>query len=228
MDPAEEFDQWAADGEDRGMESRHWHTAKSALERLPIEAGDTVVDLGTGSGYALRALRDATPVGPCYGLDASPQMLANARSYAEDDGITFLRGSFDALPIVTDAIDHVFSMEAFYYAPEPTHTLEEIARILRPGGTFVCGVNFFAESEQSHRWQERIPLEMTLWSMAEYREAFRSAGLAVATQDTIPNREIEIPPAEAFPLEEFETREAMVDRYRRWGTLVTVGVAMDH
>ena len=97
MDPAEEFDQWAADGEDRGMESRHWHTAKSALERLPIEAGDTVVDLGTGSGYALRALRDATPVGPCYGLDASPQMLANARSYAEDNGITFLRGSFDAL-----------------------------------------------------------------------------------------------------------------------------------
>ena len=56
-------------------------------------------------------------------------------------------------------------------------------------------------------------------------EAFREAGLHVAEQDTIPDREIEIPPAEEFPIEDWETREAMVDRYRTWGTLLTVGVA---
>ncbi|MFW6321914.1 MAG: SAM-dependent methyltransferase, partial [Halohasta sp.] len=35
---------------------------------------------------------------------------------------------------------------------------------------------------------------------------------------------IEIPPAEAFPTDDWETREEMVDRYRTWGTLLTVGV----
>jgi hypothetical protein len=66
---------------------------------------------------------------------------------------------------------------------------------------------------------------MTRWSAAEYREAFRAAGLAVAGQDSIPDREVEIPPESAFPTDEWETREAMVERYRTYGTLLTVGVA---
>jgi hypothetical protein len=49
--------------------------------------------------------------------------------------------------------------------------------------------------------------------------------LHVAPQETIPDEEIDIPPADAFPTEEWETREAMIDRYRTWGTLLTVGVA---
>ncbi len=66
---------------------------------------------------------------------------------------------------------------------------------------------------------------MTRWDREEYRDAFREADLHVATQDTIPDREVDIPPAEAFPTDNWETREAMVDRYRTWGTLLTVGVA---
>ena len=59
MSVREEFDRWATEGKDRGMEERHWRTAKRALARMPLEDGDTVLDLGTGSGYALRALAGA-------------------------------------------------------------------------------------------------------------------------------------------------------------------------
>jgi arsenite methyltransferase len=86
-------------------------------------------------------------------------------------------------------------------------------------------VNFYEENHHSHRWQDNIDVEMTLWSGPEYREAFREAGLHVAAQDTIPDEETEIPPAEAFPTDEWESREAMVERYREYGTLLTVGVA---
>jgi hypothetical protein len=61
MSVREEFDAWAAEGRDRGMEERHWHTAKHVLARMPVESDDTVLDLGAGSGYALRALRDPEP-----------------------------------------------------------------------------------------------------------------------------------------------------------------------
>ncbi|MEF8786441.1 MAG: class I SAM-dependent methyltransferase [Haloarculaceae archaeon] len=225
MSAREEFDTWAADGRDKGMEERHWHTAKYALARMPVEAGDTVLDLGTGSGYVLRALRETADIGRGYGLDASPEMLRNARSYTDDSSVGFLRGDFDALPLATDSVDHVFSMEAFYYATNPRHTLEEIRRILRPGGTFYCAVNYYEESEHTHEWQEMIAIEMTLWNRSEYRRAFRDAGLVVAEQDEIPDREVEIPPEEEFPTEDWENREAMVDRYRTHGTLLTVGVA---
>ena len=225
MSVQQEFDQWANAGKDRGMEQRHWHTAKHALARMPVEPGATVLDLGTGSGYALRALRETRDAGRCIGLDGSPAMVQNAREYTGDDQISYVCGDFHHLPVVDDSIDHVWSMEAFYYAQNPHATLKEIRRVLRPGGTFFCAVNFFTESEQTHHWQETVGIEMHLWDRDEYREAFRAAGLSVASQDTIPDEEVEIPPHEAFPTDEWESREAMVDRYRTWGTLLTVGVA---
>lgn len=225
MSVQQEFDQWANAGRDRGMEERHWHTAKHALSRMPVEAGDTILDLGTGSGYALRALRETQDVGMSVGLDGSPEMVQNAREYTDDSLLSFLIGDFHQLPFADGTIDHIWSMEAFYYSQEPIQVLEEIQRVLRSGGTFFCAVNFFEESESTHEWQNRISVDMQLWNRQQYRESFRQGGLHVAEQDTIPDREIEIPPAEEFPTEEWETREAMIDRYRTWGTLLTVGVA---
>jgi ubiquinone/menaquinone biosynthesis C-methylase UbiE len=225
MSVQEEFDSWATSGKDRGMEDRHWHTAKHALARMPVEPGDRVLDLGTGSGYALRALRETHDTGRSLGLDGSPEMVHNARGYTDDPTIGFLQGDFHHLPLAPDSIDHVWSMEAFYYSQDPIAVLEELRRVLRPGGTFYCAVNYFAESEHTHEWQDNIDIEMLLWDREQYREAFREAGLIVAEQDTIPDEETEIPPAEAFPTDDWESRDAMVDRYRRWGTLLTVGVA---
>jgi ubiquinone/menaquinone biosynthesis C-methylase UbiE len=224
---AEEFDDWAERGKDRGMEQRHWHTAKHALSRMPVEAGETVLDLGTGSGYILRALRDTANSGRGYGLDGSPKMLENARSYTDDEQIGFVRGDFDELPFATDSIDHVFSMEAFFYAADPKQTLTEIARVLRPGGTFYCGVNFFEESVHTHKWQDKVDIEMILWNRQEYRDAFREAGLFVAEQEMIPDTETDIPPESEFPTEDWESREVMYERFREHGTLLTVGVSPD-
>lgn len=249
MSVREEFDEWAAAGRDREMEGRHWHTAKHVLARMPVEPGDLVVDLGTGSGYAARALSAAGGAGRAYGLDASPEMAHNARDYtratqsaqsarsersspdstrAIGDGppgdVGFLVGDFGRLPFADDAVDHTFTMEAFYYAADPRAALAEVNRVLRSGGTFFCAVNFYEENHHSHHWPERVGVEMTLWDREAYRHAFREAGFHVAEQDHVPDLETEIPPAAAFPVEGFETREAMVERYRELGTLLTVGV----
>ncbi|WP_128477265.1 class I SAM-dependent methyltransferase [Halorussus pelagicus] len=225
MSVREEFDDWAAEGRDKGMEDRHWNTAKYVLARMPVEEDDTVLDLGTGSGYAVRALRDTKAAGRAYGLDGSPEMARNATTYTDDPQVGFLVGDFDHLPFADDSVDHIFTMEAFYYANDPHQTLREIARVLRPGGTFFCAVNYYEENVHSHAWQENIDVEMTRWSAAEYREAFRDAGLAVAEQDNIPDRETEIPDESEFPTDSWDSREEMVERYREFGTLLTVGVA---
>ncbi|WP_135821860.1 class I SAM-dependent methyltransferase [Halostella litorea] len=225
MSVSAEFDEWAADGRDRGMEDRHWHTAKHALARMPVEPGDVVLDLGCGSGYAGRALREAKDASRAYGLDGAPKMTRNAREYTDDPDVGYVVGDFGSLPFADGSVDHVWSMEAFYYAADPHETLREVRRVLRPGGTFFCAVNYYEENVHSHEWQDNIAVDMTRWSRSEYREAFREAGLHVAEQDTIPDDEIEIPPAEEFPTDSWETREDMVERYREYGTLLTVGVA---
>jgi arsenite methyltransferase len=225
MSVRQEFDQWANTGRDRGMEQRHWHTAKYALSRMPVENGDVILDLGTGSGYALRALRETQDIGMSVGLDGSPEMVQNAREYTDDSLLSFTNGDFHHLPFADGAIDHIWSMEAFYYSQDPIQVLTEIRRVLRSGGTFFCAVNFFDESQHTHSWQDKISVDMQLWDQMQYREKFREAGLHIAEQDTIPDEETEIPPADDFPIENWETREAMIDRYRTWGTLLTVGVA---
>jgi ubiquinone/menaquinone biosynthesis C-methylase UbiE len=225
MSVREEFDDWATSGRDRGMEERHWHTAKYALARMPVESGHTILDLGCGSGYAGRALRDTKDAGQVYGLDGSPEMARNAASYTDDPRAGYVVGDFGYLPFAEDSVDHVWSMEAFYYAADPHKTLEEIARILRPGGTFYCAVNYYEENVHSHEWQDNISVEMTRWDREQYREAFRAAGLHVAEQDNVPDREITIPAEAEFPTDDWDSREAMVERYREYGTLLTVGVA---
>ncbi|MEF8881658.1 MAG: class I SAM-dependent methyltransferase [Halapricum sp.] len=225
MSVREEFDEWAAEGRDRGMEERHWHTAKHALARMPVEEGEIVLDLGCGSGYAARAMREAGGAGRAYGLDGSPEMASNAREYTDDPGVGFLVGDFEHLPFESNSIDHVFSMEAFYYASDPMAALEEIRRVLQPGGTFYCAVDFHDDNPHTAEWTEYVDVEMTRWSRQEYRERFRAAGFHVAEQDSIPDREVEIPPAGEFPTEDWTSREAMVEHYREHGTLLTVGVA---
>lgn len=218
------FDQWAEEGRDRGMEERHWHTAKHALARMPVEPGETVLDLGCGSGYAARALREAGGAGRAYGLDGSPAMARNAREYTDDSAVGFLNGDFENLPFEANSIDHAFSMEALYYATDPVAALEELERVIRSGGTFFCAVDYVANNPHTAEWDEYVDVEMVRYSRAEYREAFREAGLYVAEQDTIPDREIEIPDADQFPTDEWERREAMIEHYHDHGTLLTVGV----
>jgi ubiquinone/menaquinone biosynthesis C-methylase UbiE len=194
---------------------------------MPVEEGDTVLDLGCGSGYAARALREAGGVARAYGLDAAPEMARNARSYTDDRHSGFLNGDFEHLPFEADSVDHCWSMEAFFYARNPDAVLRELRRVVRPGGTFYCAVNYWEESVHSHVWAERVDVPMIRWSEREYRERFREAGFHVAAQDRIPDRETDIPPESAFPTEEWDSREAMVERYREHGTLLTVGVAPD-
>jgi SAM-dependent methyltransferase len=223
MSVGEEFDDWAERGRETGMEQRHWHTAKHVLARMPVESGDAVVDLGTGSGYAARALRDRGAA-RAYGLDGAPAMARTARGHTDDADVGFVVAEFGALPFDDDSLDHAFSMEAFYYAADPEAALREVRRVLRPGGTFFCAVDYYEENVYSHGWQEGIDVEMTRWSRAEYRERFRDAGFRVAEQDNVADRDTDVPPAEAFPTEGFDDRASMLERYRELGTLLTVGV----
>ena len=218
----EAFDEWAREGRDRGMAERHWHTAKEALARLPVETGDTVLDLGTGSGYALRALRERE-MGRGYGVDASPEMLDNARGYTDDPAIAYLQADFETLPFATNAVDHAFSMEAIYYADVPA-ALRELRRVIRPGGTLFLAVDYYAENPHTTDWDEFIDVPLARLSRGEYREALREAGFHVAAQDNVPDREVDIPPATEFPTEDFESRADMVEHYRTYGTLLTIGV----
>jgi demethylmenaquinone methyltransferase/2-methoxy-6-polyprenyl-1,4-benzoquinol methylase len=105
-----------------------------------IEAGerDTVLDVATGTGAVAREL--VTQKGcNVVGLDQSPEMLAEARRRAPS--LTFVEGRAEKIPFPDAAFDALTFTYLLRYVADPAATLQELARVVRPGGT-IAGLEF--------------------------------------------------------------------------------------
>lgn len=128
--------EWAAvDGTSK------WERAEDEVlgfaETLP--EGAKVLDLGAGVGrHALALARGGFDV---TALDAAPEGLSALRAKAEAAGLTVATdlGKMDVLPYPDAAFDHVLSWNVIYHGDEDVlrRTIAEIARVLKPGGTFL-------------------------------------------------------------------------------------------
>jgi demethylmenaquinone methyltransferase / 2-methoxy-6-polyprenyl-1,4-benzoquinol methylase len=100
-----------------------------------------VLDLATGTGDLAFALRDAG-VGQVVGLDFSPAMLAEAARKDADSPslqrITWIHGDAMAMPLPDASFDVVTVGFGLRNMPRYLGAMQEVARVLRPGGTFVC------------------------------------------------------------------------------------------
>lgn len=103
-----------------------------------IRPGDTVVDVGSGSGVdvLIAGLRTGAS-GRVYGIDMTPAMIAKAEANIRKAGINhveILEGRADELPLEDESVDVVTSNGVLNLVPDKEKAFGEIARILRPGG----------------------------------------------------------------------------------------------
>ena len=108
------------------------------VEQAAVEAGQRVLDLGCGTGTLAIQVKQREPGAEVAGLDADPEMLAQARTKAEEAGVELelTEGFSTELPYEDGSFDRVLSTLFFHHLdPEPKRvTAREIARVLRPGG----------------------------------------------------------------------------------------------
>jgi arsenite methyltransferase len=111
------------------------------LGHLKLEAGETVVDLGSGPGLdALIAAKQVGSTGRVIGVDMTPEMLERARATAAKVGATnvdFRQGRLEQLPVDTASVDAVTSNCVINLVPDKAAVFGEIARVLKPGGRVV-------------------------------------------------------------------------------------------
>ncbi|WP_135505615.1 class I SAM-dependent methyltransferase [Roseovarius aestuariivivens] len=107
--------------------------AGAAILDRHVQPGDRVLDLCCGQGtLTARLARAGAKV---TGLDFSPQMVGLAQKAAPDAQI--LEGDAAALPFEDASFDTVVCNFGMMHLPDQPKALREIARVLRPGGTFV-------------------------------------------------------------------------------------------
>jgi arsenite methyltransferase len=108
-----------------------------------LRAGDRVVDVGCGAG--IDSLIAATMVGTegaVIGLDMTPAMLEKARASATRAGhpnVQFQHGFAESLPIEDGWADVVISNGVLNLFPDKYGGLQEMARVLKPGGRLQIG-----------------------------------------------------------------------------------------
>jgi SAM-dependent methyltransferase len=105
-----------------------------ALEMLAISPGDTVLDVGCGPGNFSRDFARAADEGLVIGLDASETMLAAAVREVGPESLAYVRGDAHALPFGDECFDAVCCFAALYLIEDPMRALDEIARVIAPGG----------------------------------------------------------------------------------------------
>jgi SAM-dependent methyltransferase len=100
-----------------------------------IVAGETVLDVGTGTGVlAITAARRGAKV---TGLDLTPELIEEARenaAIARLPDIDWHQGDVEAMPYAATSFDVVLSQFGHMFAPRPEVAMAEMRRVLKPGG----------------------------------------------------------------------------------------------
>jgi len=105
-----------------------------ARELLALSPGDRVLDVGCGPGNFTRDFALAAPDELVVGLDASRTMLAQAVREPTPGNVVYVRGDARALPFRDATFDAVACLAALYLIEEPMRAIDEIVRVLAPGG----------------------------------------------------------------------------------------------
>ena len=110
----------------------------SPLANVTVQAGETVLDLGSGGGVdVFRASKLVGENGKVIGLDATPEMIFRARETAKKydyRNVEFRLGEIEHMPIESNTIDLVISNCVLNLVPNKESAFREIHRVLKPGG----------------------------------------------------------------------------------------------
>lgn len=105
-----------------------------------IKNGDTVIDLGSGAGNDCFVARHETgSEGKVIGIDFTPLMIAKARENAEKlayNNVEFREGDIDNMPVSNSVADVIVSNCVLNLVPDKQKVIDEIHRVLKPGGHF--------------------------------------------------------------------------------------------
>lgn len=160
-------------------------------DRLGLQAGDRLLDLGCGFGrHAFEALRRGATVVACdmaypelVQVVGTADAMRSAGEIAPGLSCTSVNGDGTRLPFADSSFDRIIASEVMEHVPDDMAALDELTRVLRPGGTIA--VTIPAELPERICWklsdQYHAPFvtggHVRIYSETELRDKMHRAGL---------------------------------------------------
>src|SRR5947209_2237354 len=189
----DEFNRWAEQGKGEEMEQHHADITHKTLQRMELRAGERVLDLGCGAGWATRILARLVGDGPegfgqVVGLDISDEMVRRARAASREfDNVLYVCGSAQQVPWEENFFDKVLSVESFYYYPDQDRALAELFRVMAPRGRMFILINLYKDNEYSLQWVDKLKVPVHVRSAAEYVELLKKHAFENVEAQRIPD-----------------------------------------
>src|SRR3954452_12525939 len=142
------YDPSLALGELAGMRRRR--------RRLLAAARGQVVEIGAGTGLNLRHYPDGLEALTLVEPDAAMRRRLARRVRQNGRAADIVEASAERLPLADQSVDTVVATLVLCTVDDPQGTLNEIARVLRPGGELLFVEHVRAQSSRLARWQDRL------------------------------------------------------------------------
>jgi ubiquinone/menaquinone biosynthesis C-methylase UbiE len=135
----ERFDQWATTYDQSLMQRLYFGPVHSKMLDLLVQEGPEdplrcIIDVGCGTGRLLRAASSRWPEAQLFGVDPAEQMVSEAKRL--NPNAVFKLASAESLPFPDQTADIVLTSLSFHHWADQKRGLQEVTRVLRPGGLF--------------------------------------------------------------------------------------------
>ncbi|MCZ0754131.1 class I SAM-dependent methyltransferase [Anoxybacillus sp. J5B_2022] len=133
------FEQWVNSYDNYLLHKVVFYRAYSTVfNHTHLNPSVTILDVGCGTGEAVRFLRKKGFNGKFVGIDPSPEMIRLARlKEGERRKSSFLIAEAEALPFARSSFDCVISNFSIHHWWNPAEAIREIRRVLKPEGVFI-------------------------------------------------------------------------------------------
>jgi trans-aconitate methyltransferase len=169
----------------RSYQDRHSYVFKHGeglVELLDPEPGETILDLGCGSGQLTAKIAEAGAL--VSGIDLSPDMIAQAHS--NYPAIEFRVADATSF-VVDDSVDAVFSNAVLHWVNDAAAAIARVHAALKPGGRFVLEMGgngntrtlLAAVRDVAEKFGETLRNPWFYPSVGEYSALLESAGFEV-------------------------------------------------
>jgi ubiquinone/menaquinone biosynthesis C-methylase UbiE len=147
---------------------------------LELSPEDRVIDVGCGPGNYTRRLAEAAPEGLAVGIDASEAMVAAAAKRSGRENCAYLRADACELPFADGSFDAVCSVGVVHLIEQPMSAVEEMVRVLAPGGRMAIVATCAREGRP-----RRQRAGLTVFARGELMDALRARGLVDVRQRVV-------------------------------------------
>jgi ubiquinone/menaquinone biosynthesis C-methylase UbiE len=103
-----------------------------------VGKGATVLDIGCGDGYGTYKVNRAGYI--ATGIDLSEEMVKRAKARGEHEGLSFMQGDINSLPIQDESFDVAMVINALEWTEHPLAAIQEVKRVLKPNGLACVGI----------------------------------------------------------------------------------------